>query len=193
MDQAISKLCHKNGSRRCATDAATRQLKAPPADLNQASEVATKRPGLYLTEFGYKNQPNLAYNPRRDRANLYWHTEKSRARWLGGWRGAEGRFHRGALGLAAQVAAKRFTLWDAVEIPPPSTGNKGDVDAGLFGLLNNGEITGERSYGKDDEKRPSTFRRPQQRAAYCAVRRWAISHDYFASPFPQEYNNACGQ
>ena len=182
-----------------ATDSRSRdppkQLKAP--NLSQPGEVATKRPGLYLTEFGYKNRPTRDFNrrrkPGRDNGDLYWHIERYRANWFAGWRG-----HKGALDLAGGAKAKRFTLYHAIEVPPLPLSDarvngdaaKGDQDdAGLF--QQNGVITGIRGYGKDKERHPTSFRTPQERLAYCAIRGWAIRRGYFASPFPSTYRNAC--
>jgi hypothetical protein len=78
-------------------------------------------------------------------------------------------------------------IYNAVEQPPP---NPPFTPAGW-------DVAGTRPYGKDRDKKPKTYRHAQRRRAYCAIRRWAISHHYFnpsdddaVTPEPDNRRNA---
>lgn len=197
VQKAIRGLCAPIVQRRCASDPDEEQLRAPRRATQPSSE-GTPRPGLYLTEFGYHNQPTT--DQWKGRRNGNWHTERIRRDWFVGT--AE---YDGALNLAEDAGAKWVVLYHAVEHRPepfravdPLGGYKDEY--GLFDLArgNAGEdIKGDRPYGKDLEQKPQDFRIPAERFAYCGIRRWAILRKYFgpgtvgAGKFPLRYMNAC--
>ena len=216
VNRMLEALCRPiaTATKRCAEDPAKAQLKAPPSPGNRSeAEANAKRPGLYLTEFGYQNQPMREnWDNRHAKRNRYWHTEQVRANWF--------TQADGALDLAAKNKAKWMLIYHAIENPPdvlpvPDPRAKSKNDYGLFTIRDSAieqslnpddpgappytpgdEVTGRRPYGKDNERQPDTYGAPQQRLLYCAIRRWAIGHGYFdpAVPVPgRNYNrmNAC--
>jgi hypothetical protein len=154
-----------------------------------------KRPGLYMTEFGYRNQPTgkdidpvpphetSKRTKARRRRNKFWHTEQTRANWFLG-----NSHFKGVLDLARDSDARWMMLWNPVEVPPYFDTKKNRIqpvfEFGMIGLRSSfpgpGEdITGERPYGKLRENRPAGFQHHQDRKLYCAIRKWVLKHDYF--------------
>jgi hypothetical protein len=157
-----------------------------------------KLPGLYLSEFGYLNQPRRLGDTRD------WHTELERSNWL---YGSDALDVDGALNLAQESHAKWMLLYHAIEAPPDRDTGDPTHDYGLFSLARppagqpNGDlelgpdIHGTRRYGKGGPD-PSGFGTHQRRRAYCAIRRWAIGNDYFDPTVGDSYvdgdrMNAC--
>jgi hypothetical protein len=165
-----------------------------------------KRPGMYLTEFGYRNQPtgkdigpipnheSAKHRAARKRRNRFWHTEATRASWFVG-----NSHFKGALDLAHDADAKWMLLYNAVEAPPYF--DKGSFhplnEFGIFGRRSTypgpGEdITGERPYGKLSENQPRGFLHHQKRRLYCAVRKWVLfTHHYFDAAEISTMKNRC--
>lgn len=115
-----------------------------------------RKPGLYITEFGYWNVPLEGTSER-----LYW-TESTRAAWS-----------RLALDRAARNGVRLFTFWQLNEaydqqgsIPLGSV--RREFDSGMLapGSLDAG---GTRKYGKGPAP---DFKNDHPRAAFCAVRDW---------------------
>lgn len=144
-------------------------------------------PALYMTEFGYFNQPHptrkedepLARRPSLERWQA-WHSERTRAEWL-----------PEAYAFARENDARLMLQWQLDE-----TGRVDALGALPFdtGLLSNPatdtlRITlrahGTRDYGKEhgvpDAERTWGQRgtqTAQERGAYCALRGWAASAGY---------------
>jgi hypothetical protein len=192
--RGYAKLCEPITNRKC-----TGNLRAPPGSAQTAGEP-TNLPGLYLTEFGYQNQPaklsDLGPHISKLR-NRYWHTERTRLNWFVGT-----PEHKGALDLAAASQAQWMILYNALEATPPPPPAGPIHDYGLFGLYDatkpGDDIAGVRPYGKDKENAPTGFRTPQRRLAYCGIRGWAIQHSYFdpsaddpATPEVDDRRNRC--
>ncbi len=197
VQRALRSLCDPEGS------ACGGRLRAPDAD---------RRVGLYLTEFGYHNQPTDKKDDDRrtsPKRNRYWHTEQTRANWFAGTKSYDG-----ALDNAVRSTAKWMVLYHALEdppeqcvpggrpLPPEQTCDPpapGENEYGLFdlprptwpGWTPGDDIVGVRQYGKDHEWRPTTFGRRSPRKAYCAIRRWVIEAEYFGDTFPAELRNRC--
>jgi hypothetical protein len=164
----------------------------------------SKRPRLYLTEFGYRNRPtgkksanaNQKSLPEANAQRSYWHSEAERALWYGG-----GYYHkktrRGAMQVAADSKAQWMILYHMTELQPveedPQSQNL--WDSGLIGRPGvdqeashpDDDINGVRVYGKV-KNRGGWFGpgHEQQRMAYCSIHAWAVQHDYVPSG-----NNAC--
>jgi hypothetical protein len=186
---ALNRLCAPFSNRRCASNYTNNRLKSPN----------NKRPGLYLTEFGYRNQPTPREKKgvleedwvlRKPRGNGNWHTEVRRSQWFAG--------RKGALPKASASEANWMLLYHAIERPPKPlshpevNGNplKGAAfEYGLFALepardsngnpIPGSDITLDRPYGKNSDRKPRSFRKSQERLSYCLIRRWALRKGYF--------------
>lgn len=169
----------------------------------------TKRPGLFLTEYGLHNAPvnakdtvggKPATQRQRAKRNNYWHTERTRANWYGGTALKQvGKSSRGAFDRALGAKAKWMLLWQVIESQPKANAaNK--VYAEDYGIFASpqfaghpDDITGTRLYGKASENNPDPklYNHPQKRLAYCAIRQWVISKGYFGSTPDPAVMNAC--
>lgn len=167
----------------------------------------SRRPLLYLTEFGYFNKPYKQEHLERTRRRYphnkaYWHTEARREAWL---RGRDDR--PGALEVVRDSRAKWMLLYHLVEFPDRDaqgnilTDQSETWDTGLVGpVVGSGpaQVTGTRPYGKDPSGRNvRSLAFPQEREAYCAIWRWASSRpgEFGVVPFPGWYpteSNECG-
>jgi hypothetical protein len=151
-------------------------------------------PGLYLSEFGYLNQPRFVTredgSQRRDPPRA-WHTEWERRNWLYGPGGAEG-----ALDQAERAGANWMLLYQAIEDGPTSLAQPSH-DYGLFalaapagdspddGLVLGPDIHGIRDYNKNTTPAdPYNYDASTRRRAYCVIRRWALEKDYFDPAAP---------
>jgi hypothetical protein len=170
------------------------------------------RPGLYLTEFGYRNRPTgqlpktVSPRPPIETASSrsYWHTEKQRKLWLEGGRaktvgsGPPGTVP-GALQRALDSRARWMLLYTATELQVSEEDPSGQPfpwrnkwDSGLIGRPgvdwtvagDGGDINGLRPYGKKLNKKGFGF--SQKRLAYCAVQRWALRRG-----FSRAHKNGC--
>lgn len=150
---------------------------------------ASKRPPLYLTEFGYRSKP---YSPGKgseadpnSKKNTRWHTEATRAAWLRGVR--RDGVRRGALDNAVRARASWLLYYQASEHAPTEAGDRYGWETGIIGFKPpstkppNDDIRGYRGWGKWPEWRGKYFQnRPGQfpRQAYCAIREWARTMRY---------------
>lgn len=131
-----------------------------------------KRPALHFSEYGVFNRKPYDSATRRS-----YHTEKTRANW-----------YAAALKRARQSRAASMLLYQATEkAPRDAEGSQTDCDVwtppiralyqqpewdmGLFG--ENGEVTGNRCYGKGRKGGNEPLNHPQPRAAYCRIWHWA--------------------
>lgn len=149
------------------------------------SGSASKKPRLYLTEFGYFNRRYPRIRPDR---NSHFHSEERRSDWF-----------RLALDEAVKRKARMMLLYQAFEVPPknynpdctvaasqPSAAQLATIDgiwdSGLF--RTDGAVTGERCYGKPGlGSMPSgDFR--QDRRAYCTIWRWTYRRSYHPNVSP---------
>jgi hypothetical protein len=162
-------------------------------------------PGLFLTEFGYFNIAPARNSGARAKKNTHWHTEATRASWLGG---TAVRTKKGAFDRALGAKAKWLLHWDVTEahrlptIPaPPASQALRDypVYGPDYGIIGSPAYTSQPEdivgpdYGKKSENKPDAgaYRFPQPRRAYCAIRRWVFANGYIASPPPADMKNAC--
>lgn len=138
-----------------------------------------KVPSLFLTEFGYWNQPRTGRpspikRPPSREAFLTWHSESEKAAWL-----------PSALSVAERNKAKTFVFWLLVE--GDKDGVRQDFDTGVLGgpaadlTKASFDVDGARPFSKPDLlQNPSnkpTYRYIEpgaKRTAYCAIQKWAI-------------------
>jgi hypothetical protein len=190
VNAAIDELCGKTPQNLCGGN-----LKAP----------STKRPGLYLTEFGYSNLPEHAEDLQTKKGaasrklldrNTYWQREIDRARWFRGTRIDKPTGRLGALDRAVDAQAKWMLIYHTIESPPGLSEKMHGVDMGLFdvpGAAGGADIAGSRPYGRNP-KNPRDLRRSnhsQDRKAYCYIRWWAIAKGYFDPTQDTAKKNAC--
>jgi len=162
-------------------------------DRPRLSTANRRVPALYMTEFGYFNQPHptrMASEPFNEKPSLErwqaWHSERTRAEWL-----------PEAYAFARDNDARLMLHWqldetgrvDALGALPFDTGllsnpADGDDTGGDTQLRVTLRAHGKRGYGKehgvpDDERSwQRGTQTSQARSAYCALRGWAASAGY---------------
>jgi VCBS repeat protein len=144
-------------------------------------------PPLFLTEFGYLNQP------KNGKPETY-QDEHTRKAWFRGTAKDQGALD---IALRSKVKAKWLIVYHGVERPPnPQTGAVAPWDSGLISppttctnandpstcsyASGTADITGYRQYGKRRDGRfgfstnPNVFK--MKREAYCGIQTWAVNH-----------------